>query len=63
MKNKRQNSLFTASAIFPDFPVFPGSEPILHAGQNLWLTVKFFKKIICSNKPPYKKIKSQWSAE
>ena len=57
MKNKRQNSLFTASAIFPD------SAPILYAGQKLWLTVKLFKKIICSSKAPYKKIKSQWSAE
>ena len=51
MKNKRQNSLFTASA------VFPGLEPILYAGQKLWLIVKFFKKIICSSKLPYKKLK------
>ena len=39
MKNKHQNSLFTTST------VFPGLEPILYAGQKLWLIAKSFKKV------------------
>ena len=39
MKNKHQNSLFTTST------VFLGLEPILYAGQNLWLTAKLFRKL------------------
>ena len=57
MKNKHQNSPFTTSTIFP------GLEPILNAGQKLWLSAKFFRKLVLLVDWPKKKIKSQWSAE
>ena len=57
MKNKHQNSPFTTSTIFP------GLEPILNAGQKLWLFAKFFRKLVLLVDCPKKKIKSQRSVE
>ena len=37
--------------------VFPGLEPILYAGQKLWLTAKFFRKLFLVVECPTKKIK------
>ena len=51
MKNKHQNSLFSTST------VFPGLEPILYAGQKLWLTAKFFRKLFLAVDCPTKKFK------
>ena len=51
MKNKRQNSLFSKST------VFPGLEPILYAGQKLWLTAKFFRKLFLVVDCPTKNFK------
>ena len=51
MKNKHQNSLFSTST------VFPGLEPILYAGQKLWLTAKFFRKLFLAVDFPTKKFK------
>ena len=37
--------------------VFPGLEPILYAGQKLWLTAKFFRKLFLVVDCPTKNIK------
>ena len=39
MKNKNENIFCSTST------VIPGLEPILYAGQKLWFTAKFFRKL------------------
>ena len=51
MKNKHQKSLFTQAQFFPDL------EAILYAGQKLWLTAKFFGKLVLVVDCPTKKLK------
>ena len=51
MKNKRQKSIFTTSTVFPSL------EPILYAGQKLWLSTKFFRKLFLLVDCPTKKLK------
>ena len=51
MKNKHQNSPFTTSTIFPSL------ELIFYAGQKLWLSAKFFRKLVLLVDCPTKNLK------